>query len=147
MVAGLTNGQNGTMADNEEGVLDPSRNFVHDQELEPMARPRKTNGINKSEAIRQAFKELGDKAMPKEVVAHLAKKGIQVKPNMVSILKSKEKKKSSSSAPKGANTTAAVRSTGSNGSVADRLVQLRSLAESFGGVHELQKIVNAMMPF
>ena len=48
----------------------------------------KTNGVNKSQAIRDYFKA-NKKAKTQEVIDALAKKGITVTPNLVTTVKSK----------------------------------------------------------
>jgi hypothetical protein len=57
------------------------------------ASSRSEGGVNKSAAIREYLAGNAN-AMPKEIVAALAEKGITVSPQMVSVIKAKSKVKS-----------------------------------------------------
>ena len=101
-------------------------------------------GVNKSEAIRQAFKELpGAKA--KEIVAHLKAKGIVVAEGLVYAVKKTSKKKKPGRKP-GKTMAVKANATSSNGhlSVGASIALVRSTAEKVGGFGALQEIVEAL---
>lgn len=111
--------------------------------------------VNKSEAIREAFKELPD-AKAKEIVAHLKGKGIEVAEGLVYQVKKMSRKKKPGrkpgKAPKAtvAHTKAApakaLAAPSSNGvlSVGASIVLVKATAEKVGGMTALQEIVEAL---
>lgn len=110
--------------------------------------------VNRSEAIRGAFKELPD-AKAKEIVAHLKGKGIEVTEGLVYQVKKMSKKKkpgrkpgkvSQVSAPKATAPQAKAAAHSSNGvlSVGASIALVRSTAEKVGGLGALKEIVEAL---
>jgi arginine repressor len=97
--------------------------------------------VNKSEAIRDAYKELGPKTRTKDIVAALAEKGITVAPAQVSTVKAhmKTKRKGRASAS-GGETVAAPSKRSANGSTisAEDLLAAKRLANQLGGVERLK---------
>jgi hypothetical protein len=106
--------------------------------------------VNKSQAIREAFEEL-PKAKAKEIVAHLAKKGIEVSEQLVYQVK-KVKKKGKPGRKPGSQVKAVapvktkVAAPSSNGflSVAASIAVARTAAEKVGGLPALKEIVDAL---
>ena len=108
-------------------------------------------GMNKSEAIRGAYKELPD-AKAKEIVAHLKAKGIEVNEGLVYQVKKISKKKKpgrkpgfkvkavAATAPK---TAAAPSSNGKLG-VGASITLVKTTAEKVGGWAALKEIVDAL---
>jgi hypothetical protein len=107
--------------------------------------------VNRSEAIREAYKELPD-AKAKEIVAHLKAKGIEVTEGLVYQVKKIAKKKKpgrkpgtqvkvvAAAAPKIA---AAASSNGKLG-VGASITLVKSTAEKVGGWAALKEIVDAL---
>jgi hypothetical protein len=52
-------------------------------------RRKRNKGVNKAEAIRQAWGELGKQSRPRDVIAHLAKRGVKASSAQVSTLRNK----------------------------------------------------------
>ena len=108
-------------------------------------------GMNKSEAIREAYKELPD-AKAKEIVAHLKAKGIEVNEGLVYQVKKISKKKKPGRKPGSqvkAVATAApkiVAAPSSNGklSVGASITLVKTTAEKVGGWAALKEIVEAL---
>ena len=106
---------------------------------------RKKSGVNKSEAIRDAFKEKpGAKA--KEIVAYLKDKGIEASEQLVYAVKKVGKKKKrgrkSGKAPQ-AKVMAAPSSNGRLG-VGASIAVVKAAAEKVGGWAALKEIVDAL---
>lgn len=106
------------------------------------------SGVNKSEAIRQAFKELPD-AKAKEIVAHLKSNGVDVAEGLVYAVKKTSKKKKPGRKPgrkPGKALAAKATAASSNGhlSVGASISLVRSTAEKVGGFGALKEIVDAM---
>jgi hypothetical protein len=118
-----------------------------------------TVGVNKSEAIRQAYKALPN-AKAKEIVAHLKGKGIEVTEGLVYQVKKISKKKKTGKKPAQAPmvtetiaplakiaTPAKVVAPSSNGrlGVGASIVVAKAAAEKLGGWIQLKEIVDAMV--
>lgn len=123
-----------------------------------------TVGVNKSEAIRQAYKALPN-AKAKDIVAHLKGKGIEVTEGLVYQVKKTGKKKAGKkpaqapiaaatitatakpAAPTKVAAPAKVGTPSSNGrlGVGASIVIAKAAAEKLGGWAELKEIVDAMV--
>lgn len=108
--------------------------------------------VNKSEAIREAYKELPD-AKAKEIVAHLKAKGIEVNEGLVYQVKKISKKKKPGRKPgKGSQAKAVVAAPAkiaapsSNGvlGVGASIAVAKAAAEKVGGWAALKEIVDAL---
>ena len=110
--------------------------------------------MNRSEAIRGAFKELPN-AKAKEIVAHLKGKGIEVSEGLVYQVKKMDKKKKpgrkpgrvpQASVPKMTAPQAKETAHSSNGvlSVGASIALVRSTADKVGGLGALKEIVEAL---
>jgi hypothetical protein len=108
-------------------------------------KPSSVNGINKSQAIRDAAKEIGGKPRPRDIIAALAARGITVVSAQVStVLKAaglrrgRRRKKSLMAvvAPKAA----------SNGHALNigELVKVKKLADEIGGTAKLKELATAL---
>jgi hypothetical protein len=115
-----------------------------------MARAKST--VNKSQAIRNAFKELPD-AKAKEIVAHLKAKGIEVTEGLVYQVKKISKKKKPGRKPGKVTQAHAVvavpakiAAPSSNGhiGVGASIAVARAAAEKVGGWASLKEIVDAL---
>src|SRR4051812_34815513 len=100
----------------------------------------KGDGTNRSAAIRAALIEL-PKAGPKEIVAHLAGKGIKVAPTLVYYIRSEAKKKQR----KQKRAIVASTSEGTKaGNPVDLVVRVKALARDAGGIGDLKRLVDAL---
>jgi hypothetical protein len=114
---------------------------------------RAKSEVNKSEAIREAYKELPD-AKAKEIVAHLKAKGIEVNEGLVYQVKKISKKKKPGRKPGKAPQAKAVvavpakiaAAPSSNGrlGVGASIAVAKSAAEKVGGWAALKEIVDAL---
>jgi hypothetical protein len=110
-------------------------------------------GVNKSQAIRDAFKELPD-AKAKEIVAHLKAKGIETSEQLVYQVKKVGKKKKSGRMPgkvsQAKAVVAAPAKTASTPSpkvhlgVGASIALIKTTAEKVGGWASLKEIVDAL---
>jgi hypothetical protein len=105
--------------------------------------------VNKSEEIRKAFKEMGRRTRPKDVIAALAEKGVTVSSSQVSMVRASMKKKSakarrlaaaSSEAPPAAASSPA-RAISANGLSADDLIVAKRLADQLGGLERMKAVL------
>jgi hypothetical protein len=102
-----------------------------------MPRPKKQT-VNKSQAIRDALAEAGPDPSPTAVAKSLQAKGIDVSPNMVSIIKGKMKTR------KGAQGKTRVFARNGAGSFGiDDVVALRELTKKLGK-ENLRRLVEAL---
>jgi hypothetical protein len=106
------------------------------------------SAVNKSEAIREAYKELPD-AMAKEIVAHLKEKGVEVAEGLVYQVKKMSKKKKPGRKPgkvPQAKAMVAVPAPSSNGrlGVGASIALIKTTAEKVGGWAALKEIVDAL---
>lgn len=100
------------------------------------------SGVNRSQAIRDARKELpGAKA--KEIVAHLKGKGIEVSEQLVYQVKKVSKKKKPGMAPK-ATSMVATSSPKVHLGVGASIALIKTTAEKVGGWAALKEIVDAL---
>lgn len=109
--------------------------------------------INRSEAIREAFKELPN-AKAKEIVAHLKQKGIEVTEGLVYQVKKTSGKKKPGRKPGRAsnlpvaqvNSAPAKAHASSNGalSVGASIMLVKATADKVGGMAALKEIVEAL---
>ena len=108
-------------------------------------------GMNKSEAIRGAYKELPD-AKAKEIVAHLKAKGIEVNEGLVYQVKKISKKKKPGRKPgfkvkvvaTAAPKVAAAPSSNGKLGVGASITLVKTTAERVGGWAALKEIVDAL---
>jgi hypothetical protein len=106
-----------------------------------MAKPKtnQTHGqaINKSAAIRDKLK-LYPKASVKQIVSHLAQDNITVAPNLVYLIKAKQRRKAVKQRRQ--------RVTAATGIVnpIDVIVKAKSLARDVGGIERLKQLVEAL---
>ena len=108
------------------------------------------NGVNRSEAIRQAFKAL-PAGKAKEIVAHLKEKGIEVTEGLVyQVKKISKKKKPGRKAQKDVTTAmppgkvAPFSRNGQALSVGASIALVKATAEKVGGWGSLKEIVDAL---
>jgi hypothetical protein len=103
--------------------------------------------VNKSEAIREAYKVLPD-AKAKEIVAHLKAKGIEVNEGLVYQVKKISKKKKPGRKPgkvsQAKATVAAPSSSKVHLSVGASIALIKMTAEKVGGWASLKEIVDAL---
>ena len=95
--------------------------------------------INKAQAIRDAAKELGKNARPKDIIAALAAKGITVTSPQVSMTlkaaglrKGRRKKKATAAGQNGTSTSLNI----------DDLIQVKELAIKLGGLDKLKDTIS-----
>jgi hypothetical protein len=104
-------------------------------------------GVNKSEAIREAYKELPN-AKAKEIVAHLKEKGIEVTDGLVYQVKKISKKKKRGRKPGTATQVKAAMTAApsKNGvlSVGASIAAVKATADKVGGLTALKEIVDAL---
>lgn len=108
-------------------------------------RPRNAK-INQSEAIRDEFKSRGIKTPPKDIIAALAAKGIDVTPALVSNVRARMLAKKKGGAKRGRGRVAKPRRGGQNGDLVSMaaLADAKRLIEKTGGVAEARKALDAM---
>ncbi len=105
---------------------------------------KKANGVNKSEEIRQLLKA-NPTIAPKEAVAVLGKKGIEVSENLVYLVKGKiqgrksRKKKARKMVAKVAETTNVTKS-----DAVATILKVKALANDLGGLKKLKALVDAL---
>jgi hypothetical protein len=100
----------------------------------------KSNGVNKSQEIRDVLK-LNPKAKSKEVIAALAERGIKVAPSLVYMVKSQMKRKVRRQKRDLATSTS--KAMGIANPV-DLILRVKSLAQEAGGIARLKKLVDVM---
>jgi hypothetical protein len=110
-------------------------------------------GVNKAQAIAEAFKELGRDASGSDVIGYVSQKfGVQVSPNYVSIIRGNLKKKRGGRPKKAPATsdqdaeTRAVRKQPSTpaGDLIALIHEVKALAQTVGGLAELKPLVDAL---
>ncbi len=109
------------------------------------AKPEATDieKVNKSAEIRNAYKALGKKARPKDVVAALAEKGITVAPAQVSMVRIKMKaKKAAEATGTSQRRGSTTKSTG--GISGQDLLEAKRLADQLGGVERLKAALDIL---
>ena len=100
----------------------------------------------KSEAVRAAVRELGRKTPTKDVIDHLAAKGIPVSVALVAKVKSRMKPgRRGRRGRKAAVAAPAARSTRMGGQITyEHLVMAKELADKFGGADSLRKTLDLL---
>jgi hypothetical protein len=98
------------------------------------------DGVNKSEAIREALAE-HPQAGPKDIVAGLAAKGIKVSPTLVYYIKSRAKH--AKRQQKRARVAAASAGTGT-GNPVEVVLRVKDLAREVGGIGNLKMLVDLL---
>ena len=106
------------------------------------------SAVNKSQAIRDSFKELPD-AKAKEIVAHLKEKGIEVSEQLVYQVRKLGKKKKRGPKPGKISQAKAMVAAPSGSSkvhlsVGASIALIKTTAEKVGGWAALKEIVDAM---
>src|SRR5262249_2727105 len=101
-----------------------------------MAR-KSSNGVNKSEAVREYFAKNPDTKV-KDLVAALAATGVDVKPNLVYLIKGKLK------GEKHRARAAAATPVANNGSALATIVKVKKVAGEVGGLRTLKALVDAL---
>ena len=102
------------------------------------------SGVNRSQAIRDAFKELPD-AKAKEIVAHLKAKNIAVSEQLVYQVKKVNKKKKPGRKPGTVSQTKAPSSSSKvHLSIGASIALVRTTADKVGGWASLKEIVEAL---
>ena len=104
--------------------------------------PKRKNGVNKSQAIREVL-EQNPKAKASEVVTLLAKKQIQVKPGLVYMIKGRLAQMKSQKNRKAARVARAGQKTGSGDPVA-LIIRVKELARDAGGMEHLKTLVSVL---
>jgi hypothetical protein len=117
----------------------------------PAPKKRKTkkqsssNGVSKAQSIRDAFKELGKKSRPRDIIAALAAKGISVSPQQVSttlkaagLRRGRRRRK--------VVAAVAVKQHSGNGQGLDihELVLVKKLADQLGGAARVKELAAAL---
>ena len=99
-----------------------------------------TNGVNKSEAIREILN--GDpKVATKDVITTLASRGIRVKPHLIYLIKSKMRATRSKAKRQQAATTG--NQLGISNPV-QLILEVRQLSAKAGGIKHLKKLVDVL---
>jgi hypothetical protein len=107
-----------------------------------MARKTSADGVNKSQAIRDMYAKNPD-IKAKDLISELAAQGIEVKTNLVYLIKGKlkgEKKRRRRNASNAADVAVA---SGSNNALAT-IKKVKALASEVGGLRTLKAIVDAL---
>lgn len=105
--------------------------------------------VNKSEEIRKAFKEMGRRTRPKDVIAALAARGVSVSSGQVSMVRASMKKKAAkarrmaTASPEASPAVASspARATSANGLSADDLIAAKRLADQLGGLERMKAVL------
>jgi hypothetical protein len=97
-----------------------------------------SNSVSKAQAIRDMAKEIGGMPRPRDIIATLAAKGIQVVSAQVStVLKAAGLRKNP-------NTNGASGSEHGHGLNSDQLLQVKTLAEQLGGIEKLRQVLGTL---
>ena len=103
------------------------------------------NGTSKAQSIRDAFKELGKKARPKDIIAALAEKRITVSSGQVSTVLRAAGLRRGRRRRKGVATVAApMHSANGQSSMIDELLKVKKLAKELGGTDKIKELVVAL---
>lgn len=109
-----------------------------------MARARRSkNGSNKSQAIREMSQQLGRKARPRDVIAGLKEKGIEVSPALVTNVLSRAAKRRGRKVRRLVGTAVNARRSGGDVSMAS-LVSAKKLIDEVGSVDEAKRALDAL---
>ena len=103
---------------------------------------KKTNGVNKSEKIREVFKA-NPKMKASEVIATLAGKGITVNPALVYFVKGKTKGRKARRKHVKMN-VGKVAETTNNADILAIILKVKRLAAEVGGMGKLRALVEAL---
>src|SRR5262249_8190680 len=107
-----------------------------------MGRKSSGDGVNKSQAIRDAFaKNPGIKV--KDLVAQLKEQGIEVQPNLAYLIKGKLKGEKRRRRRVVGNAASVATASGNINALAT-IVKVKSLAKDVGGLRVLKQIVDAL---
>ena len=104
---------------------------------------KQKNGINKSAAIRDLYKEKPEIKVS-EVVSTLAAKGIKVSDNLVYLVKGTLKGAKSHRQQVNRTATSVATASGSTNTVAT-IIEVKALAVKVGGLANLKALVDALM--
>jgi hypothetical protein len=103
---------------------------------------KKANGVSKSEEIRRELRA-NPKMKPKEIVAALAEKGIEVTDALVYFVKGKMKGRRARKRKAGRR-VAAVAQTAPSLDPVSAILKVKALAAEVGGMKKLQALVEAL---
>jgi hypothetical protein len=104
-----------------------------------------SNGVTKAQAIRDAAKELGKKARPRDIIATLKAKGISVSsPQVSATLKAAGLRRGRRGGKAKMAAAAARRSINGHGLDISQLVQVKKLADQLGGTGKLKDLAAAL---
>jgi arginine repressor len=103
-----------------------------------------SNGTNKSQSIRDAFRELGKKTRPKDIIAALAEQGIKVASAQVSTVLKAAGLRRGRRRRKVVVAAAAKASANGQSSMIDELLKVKKLAKDLGGTSKLKELVVAL---
>ena len=107
----------------------------------------KDNGANKSQAIRDMFNSMGKKARPRDLIARLTEKGVDVSPALVSnVLSRTRKRRRGAKIPRlvAAGRTRVRVSRGGGDVSMHSLLGAKKLVEQVGSVDEAKKAIDAL---
>ena len=96
--------------------------------------------VNKSQAVRDLL-AANPKATTKEIVEAMGAKGLKISPNLVYLLKSKQKRKQRKQ--KRLQAVAASRAAGLSNPI-EAVMQIKSLASHLGGIKNLKRLVDLL---
>jgi hypothetical protein len=102
----------------------------------------KTNGVNKSAAIRELFKQ-NPQIKAQEIVSSLATKGIQVSKNLVYLVKGQTQGEQTRRRRVHRSAANVARASGSADAV-KTILKVKSLASEVGGLDNLKALVEAL---
>ena len=108
-----------------------------------MARGRKKGTVNKSQAIRDAISQLGGKPRPRDVIAAVAAKGIDVSPALVTNVIARGQRRGRRGRP--ARQTVARNGHTASGTVTvAALIEAKRLVDHVGSVDVAKEALNAL---
>lgn len=109
-----------------------------------MVRARRSkNGSNKSQAIREMSLQLGRKARPRDVIAGLKEKGVEVSPALVTNVLSRAAMRKGRKVRRLVGAAVNARRSGGDVSI-DSLVSAKKLIDQVGSVGEAKKAIDAI---
>lgn len=109
----------------------------------PRRRKTKASGVNKSEAIRGALSSLGNSARPRDVIALLSEKGVNVSPALVTNVITRTRAKRPGRKP--GRPKSAVRNGNGVESVSLAvLIEAKKLVDTVGSVDEAKRALTAL---
>ena len=104
----------------------------------------KENGANKSQAIRDMFNTMGKKARPRDLIARLTEKGVDVSPALVSNVLSRTRKRRRGAKVPRLVAAGRGRTTRENHVSMNSLLGAKKLVDQVGSVDEAKKAIDAL---